>query len=184
MNLNPPVRWLVYFVVVVMGLSFLFAPSPQPVDWSEISFHTESSSEIYFHNMRSYYYRINEREKAPFILYRLKRGGSGEISFMIIENRAADEAYVFSEWGELFEDLEEPKVYFGKDSIPEHGFKNFNNEDHYRFAARCYRSLLLREQIEVRDHYNIVYQLFAEPRQQENALTLLEDYFKLVKKNS
>lgn len=176
-------RWLLYFVISVMGLSFLFAPTPQPVDWSEINFHTESSSEIYFHNMRSYYYRIDEREKAPFILYRLKRGGSGNLSFMIIENRNADEAYVYCEWGDIFNEMDNPQVFFGKDTIPEENFVQFNNEDHYRFAARCYRSLLLREQITIRDRYNVVNQLFADKKQQKNALILLEDYFKLVKKN-
>ena len=183
MSLTPPARWLIYFIVLVLGLSFLFAPSPKPVDWSEISFHTESSSEIYFHNVRSYYYRINEREKAPFILYRLKRGGGGPVSFMIIENRSADEAYIFSEWGESFRELDSPRVYFGSDSIAEQDFASYNNEDHFRFAARCYHSLLLHEQIEVRDRYNIVNQLFANKKQRKIALTVLEDYFKLVKKN-
>ena len=183
-NLNPPVRWLLYFITLVMGLSFWFAPTPQPVDWSKISFHTESSSEIYFHNMRSYYYRIDEREKPPFILYRLKRGGSGALNFMIIENRFGDEAYVFCKWGESIRDLKDPQVFFGNDSIPEKNLSQFNNEDHFRFAARCYRSLLLNEQIIIKDHYNAVNQLFPDKQHQKNALILLEDYFKLVKKNT
>lgn len=168
---------------MVLGLSFLFAPSPQPVDWSEISFHTESSSELYFHNVRSYYYRINEREKAPFILYRLKRGGSGKLSFIIVENRIGDEAYIYCEWDDMVSKLRDPRVFFGNDSLPEENFAQYNNEDHYRFAARCYRSLLLSEQITLTDRYNVVYQLFEDQKQRKNALILLEDYFKLVKKN-
>ena len=182
-NLNPPVRWLLMFVVAILGLSFLFAPGPRPVDWQEVNFTTLSSSELYFHNMRSYYYRIYDREKAPLILYRLKRVGSGLVSFMIVENRRADEAYIYGEWAESLTQNENLAIYFGSDTIPEKDIQNYNGEDHYRFAARCYRSLLKNEQILIKDGSKIVIQLFNEPKEKRNALTVLEDYFELVKTN-
>lgn len=181
-NLSPPVQWLIIFIVMVLGLSFLFAPRPQPVDWSEISFHTQSSAEIYFHNVRSYYYRINEREKAPFILYRLKRGGSGTLSFMIVENRQADEAYIFADIPEDIRQLERVTIAFDNDSSWESGLGKFTNEDHFRLAARTYGHLLRDEQIYLLNLKDTVDQLFADKQQRRNALTVLEDYFKLVKK--
>ena len=182
MNLNPPVRWLIYFVVVIMGLSFLFAPTPRKVHWGEISFHTESSAELYFHNMRSYYYHINEREKAPFTLYRFKKGGSGILNFVIVENRLADEAYIFSEWQDSLLPVGQARVYFGGDSIAEAGFAKFTNEDHFRFAARCYQELLKDGDIRLYYGDRMIPGFFEQPEYRKRALSVLEDYFKLVGK--
>lgn len=153
------------------------------MNWDEISFHTNSSSEIYFHNMRSYYYQINEREKAPFILYRLKRGGSGKLSFMIIENRLADEAYVYAEWNDAILGLNDPSIDFGVESLTESDLLEFRNEDHFRFAAKCYRNLLLAQPIVLMDEKDSLSPLFYSKADEKNALMVLEDYFQLVNKN-
>lgn len=189
-NLNPPVKWLLAFIAILLGFSFLFAPRPQPVDWSKVNFGTTSSSVLYFKNVRSYYYHIFEREKAPFVLYRLKRSSRDstkpELHFMIIENRSANEAYIYAEQSTALEKKDSVKLLlpagenYQEEAIP---LKHLNNEGHFKLAAKVYARLLNNEQIYLLSRKDTVRSLYADKRKRIDTETVLEDYFKLVNKN-
>lgn len=187
--LNPPVKWLLAFIVILLGLSFLFAPRPHPVDLEETSFATVSSSRLYFKNVRSYHYDIFTTEKPPFVLYRLKRRLRDSIrsplQFMIIENPQAEEAYIFMEMPTaLARDsslaLHLPATQGGQ---AEH-FPLFqiNNGQHQLLAAKVYRRLLADEQMHLLSGNDTVRKVFTFKNAKGNAASVLEDYFKLTNK--
>lgn len=178
------------FIVVVLGLSFLFAPEPQAVDWEEVNFSTTSSSVLYFKNVRSYYYYIDAREKAPFVLYRLKRGSHDTlqpaIRFMIIENTPAGEAYIFAEPNAALLQFDSVRLGLPAGNAYEREevlLNNLNNEGHFQLAARVYARLLKHEQIYLMSRKDTIRSLYSSKRKRLNAETVLEDYFNLVNKN-
>ncbi|MDZ7846427.1 MAG: hypothetical protein U5L96_06495 [Owenweeksia sp.] len=69
-------RWLLGFIAVLIGFAFLFPPKPYPVNLAEISYGYSSSSKLYFHNMRSYFYHINENERSPLGIVSIKEKAS------------------------------------------------------------------------------------------------------------
>ncbi len=182
-----PGRWLLIFLTVVLGLSFLFQPPPKPIDLQEISFATHSSSRIYFHNVRSYYYDIFPKEKPPFVIYRLKRrlreNGRPLLQFAIIQNLAAEEAYIFAE-AENDSVFEKAKVvFYQQNSVNDTvDLARMNNEKHFILAAKTYRALLRDEQMRwLRGSEQVGF--LESKKARRNALTILEDYFKLIGKN-
>lgn len=184
--LNPPVRWLIYFILIVITLSLVFAPEPRKVNYEEVNFATISSSRMYFKNVRSYYYDINPREKAPFILYRFKRRLDDSLAyhlpFMIIENPFAEEAYIYAEQEYAIAELKNPAVSVEAASQI-HNLKEINNEQHLQLAAQVYNSLLSDEQIWLLDGRDTIAELYEDKVARSNAEMVLEDYFKLTNKN-
>lgn len=182
-------KWLIAFIVILLGLSFLFAPEPRPVDLGSIGFETNSSSRMYFHNVRSYYYDIYEREKAPFILYRNKRRSrdtaKADLQFMIVENASAGEAYIFAEANPELERYDSLAVALSEtedEPFEKIYIRDINNEGHYRLAAKVYARLLVNEQIHLMSRNDTIRELYVDKREELAAETTLEDYFKLVNK--
>ncbi len=188
-KLNPPVKWFSYFLLFMVGFSLLLAPTPQPVNWEQISFSTTASSRLYFKNVRSYYYNIFSREKPPLVLYRYKRrlrdSSFAHLQFMIVENPHADEAYIFAEANFGPEQLTASRLVFS-DADTSHNstppLHLLNNEGHYQLAARVYNHLLDNEQIMLVNGNDTIMELWASGKLRDNALTVLEDYFTLVHK--
>jgi len=184
-NLNPPVKWLFYFIAGMLTLSFLFAPQPQPVDLEKVNFTTQAGSRLYFKNVRSYYYYINPREKAPFVLYRYKRrlqDSSGyHLPFLIIENPKGEEAYIFAEASEDMLKLEDPTIHF-EAGVKSFKLKEMNNQEHLILAARTYNALLKNEQIWLLNRSDTVSELYQNKVENANAEVVLQDYFKLINK--
>ena len=189
-DLTPPAKWLITFIALVLGLSFLFAPRSRPVDLSEITFTTTSSSELYFKNIRSYYYDIYDREKAPFVIYRLKRRNRDttelHLQFMIVSNPLANEAYIFAEPSPAIKQYDSLAVFISKDSdstVTAALLSRMINEDHYLFAGNVFEKLLNGGQTFLINEDDTLAELFTGNEERRNAETVLEDYFKLVNKN-
>lgn len=144
-DLSPPAKWFIAFIVLVLGLSFLFAPRPRPVDLSEINFATTSSSQLYFKNVRSYYYDISAREKAPFVIYRLKRRNRDTtdlyLQFMIVSIPLANEAYIYAEPSPSTKQYDSLAVFISNNSdstVTTTLVSQMINEDHYLFAGNVF----------------------------------------------
>lgn len=188
-NLNPAGKMLIAFIAIVLGLSFLFAPKPHPIDLSVIGFNTTSSSDLYFKNVRSFYYDISPREKAPFTLYRLKRRNFDtlhpDLQFMIIRNPLADQAYIFAEASPALKQYDSLSVLITdeSDSTRVAVLGEMNNEDHYLFAAAVFKKLLEGGKTYALNQSDTITEIFNTERERKNAETVLEDYFKLVNKN-
>lgn len=187
-SLNPAGRALIVFVVVILGLAFLFPPTPRPVDWEQATFATTASSQLYFKNVRSFYYRIDPDSKAPFILYRFKRypaEGSAAVHFMIMENRSVDEAYIFAEANEAMKQLSAPALYFpAVQQFPGDTLRleDLNREGHFALAARVLWHLKEERPVVLLDGRQPLHQLWKPAYDSRADEWVLKDFFKLVNK--
>jgi len=183
---SPPAKWLIVFIGLVLGLSFLFAPRPKTVDWNTVEYSTTSSSLLYFKNIRSYYYNIYPNEKAPFILYRFKRRdrdtNSHKLQFTIVHNPLQNEAYLYAElpsyskqYPSLSVKFPETKPFIWQD-------EQLKNDDYYQLGAQVFNHLIDGRAVYLCSANDTLAQLYASKKAKLNAETVLEDYFKLVNK--
>lgn len=182
-----PAQWLVYFVLGLLILSFLFAPEVKPVDYRDISFSTTADSRLYFNNIRSYYYHIDNRSKAPTAIYNLKRRSperdSTNLNFSIIHYPGAEEVFIFSALGKAYEQYENLKVSFIKYPNEAERLNGIDREGHFRIAAKSYSSILDNQAVFLLNGSDTICQLFADKASLLDAEITLEDYFKLTLKN-
>ncbi len=183
-----PGKAVILFVMMVLGLSFLFAPTPQPVDLSEVSFNMTSSARLYFRNVRSYYYQIKPDKASRFILYHLKAqetlSGKLHLDFTIVENPLQDEAYIFLELQGSGKQYENPHVLINTDQglTEKWPLNGLNNEEHLKTAAALWKALLLEQKVFLQMGNEGITPFLDQPRTRKNAEIILEDYFKLIGK--
>jgi len=183
------IAWFVFMVVI---LAFTM-PESRPIDLDEVSFHTTESSELYFKNVRSFFYEIWDDPKSGFVHYRIKsRNGDSlvpSINFMILNNWRFDEAYVMAEGNGALSTLEglTLSIVTPEDSST-FTFDRFTNYEHWMTAGRVYMALrddrsrfwlsgpqgnaLGREALKI----------YTESEERKSLRKTLGDYFKLVGK--
>lgn len=179
-------RWFLQFLALMLIIAFIFAPKKRPIDYTDISFESSANSRLYFHNVRSFFYRIDTRSKAPMLIHRLKRRiperDSLNLNFDIIRQSAADEAFIFSYLGNHFQNFDSLSLKFSAYADGE-SLSNLRNEDHFRIAAKTYSSFLKEEPIYLMQGSDTIQELFSDRAAFIDAEITLEDYFKLVQKN-
>lgn len=184
--ISPLWRWFFQFLVVMILLALAFAPQKHAVDYNDVSFVSSANSRLYFHNVRSFFYRIDIRSKAPMLIYQLKRRvperDSINLYFDIIRQSAGDEAFIFSQLGNHFKHLDSLSLQFSAFADREE-LSNLRNEDHFRIAAKTYTSFIKEEPIFLMRGSDTIQELFSEGAAFIDAEITLEDYFKLVQKN-
>ena len=184
-QLNPPVKWLLGFIFGVLVLAFAFAPRPQPVDISKISFNTTSDSRLYFQNIRSFYYNIDALSKKPMIIYKLKRRKAAEdsmsLQFSIIQHPLTDNAFAYAELGGNWKQYDSLYVEFT--SFKGELLGHLSSEAHYRIAAKVYSSLLEGKPVYLLSANDTLRQLYTNEQARINAEITLEDFFRLTNKN-
>lgn len=185
--LNPPVIWVWTFVIVLLSLALAFGPANKRLNLHEVRFKTTSSSILYFKNIRSFYYQIIEKRK-PLTLYRNKdyqeNDSSSELPFTIITNPLADEAYIYVET-ERFKQLAPLSVFIighDSDTLSYKDIGGFNNEGHFKLAVAVYEGLSNQSQILLSTKGNTAKVILNTDEDRKTAITVLEDYFKLVNK--
>ncbi len=184
--MNPPVKWLLVFVGVVLFLSFLFAPGKTPVNWSEIDFSTTSDARLYFHNVRSFYYHLDATSKKPMRIYSLRRrtpeDDSLSLQFNIVQHPNNDQAYIYASLGKAFKHIDSASVVFTK-GLAKEPFYRLKAENHYRIAAKVYQSLEQENPVYLVHRQDTLANLYDLKQSQINAEITLEDYFKLTHKH-
>jgi hypothetical protein len=179
-------KMVIYFVSALLALAFLFPPQSTPVNYDEVTFFATQSDQIYFKNVRSYYYRLKEDKAAGFLLYRHK--GFNHLNFeedplrlMIVQNWRIDEAYLFFETEEV--DIEHGIIIKLNNEEQFFTLKKLNNEGHFKVAAACYNALLKGATFQYQSElYTAPLSLFQTQRQKRALRATLEDYFRLVGK--
>ncbi|MCH8554239.1 MAG: hypothetical protein LAT76_03715 [Schleiferiaceae bacterium] len=179
-------KMVFYFVGALLALAFLFPPKATPVNYEVVSFFATQPDQIYFKNVRSYYYRLKEDKDAGFLLYRHK--GFNHLSFyedplrlMIVHNWRIDEAYVFFETEEV--DIDHGIIITLNNKEQYFTLKKLNNEGHFKVAAACYNALLQGATFQYQSEiFAAPVPLFQNQRQQRALRATLEDYFRLVGK--
>ena len=186
-KLNLKYLFIGWFVLMLLILVITF-PEDRPIRLDTASFTMPENEEIYFKNLRSYYYNMELREDANFKLYRIKTHASDTnlpgFSFVIVQNWLNDEAYVLLEPHSGWEKPDTLQLAITGEDTPSDTLRiaRWNNVEHYTFASHFYMAL--------RDADN---QFFLETRKGwipvfergDERLSLkktLKDYFKLVGK--
>ncbi len=185
-NLAPPVRWFILTMATLLALAFLFAPEIKPVDYQAVSFKSTADSRMYFNNIRSYYYHIDTRSKAPTTIYRLKRRSSerdsSNLNFAIVHYPGAEEVFIFASAGKAYEQYDSLRVIFDKYPDAEN-LLGINREGHFRIAAKVYTSILEEKAVYLAHGDDTLKRLFTNKASSLDAEITLEDYFKLTLKN-
>jgi len=170
-------KWFLYFLgaVFVLVVAFsVFGPEGKQINLKEIEFRTTNSSELYFKNIRSYFYDKEEREDARFKLYRIK-SRKEKLNFLLVSNWLMDESYIMAE-----SNYSQFKIVWSfegaTDTITLNGQ---SNRAHYIFAAEVFEQLDRKAELWLLNSATKV--PFTE-EEKSSLRTTLKDYFKLAGK--
>ncbi|MEM1137815.1 MAG: hypothetical protein AAGI07_18405, partial [Bacteroidota bacterium] len=110
---------------------------------------TTDSSELFFKNMRQYYYDLENKGEAGLHLFRLKDRVLAQehpiINLSIIFNWRNDEAYLYMEPNNFFSDTTEFTIIWKDVANQKEGAYHFlkgNRDTYFTFAAQVYNSIL------------------------------------------
>lgn len=184
--------FIAWFGLMVVVLAFTM-PESRPIDLEEVSFQTTESSELYFKNVRSYFYEIWDDPKSGFVHYRIKSRNKDSlkptINFLLLNNWRFDEAYIMAEGNDALSTLEGLTLSIAtSEDSSSYTFDNFTNYEHWMLSGRIYMALRDdrsrfwlsgpksnasgREALEV----------FTEGEDRKSLKKTLRDYFKLTGK--
>ena len=178
-------KWFFYWSLGMVLLSILFSiflPNKK-IDLTEVDFTTTQSSELYFKNMRSYFYDKDENEEANFKLYRIdsrvKDSSKNKLNFVLLSNWLQSECYIMAESGILDLSKETLQVLFkNADTSGRLSLAEQDSYANYIFAAQLYTHLDQGSEISLeldKTHH------FSES-EKKSLKKSLSDYFKLVGK--
>ncbi|MFT6166758.1 MAG: hypothetical protein ACJASF_001451 [Vicingaceae bacterium] len=166
-------------VVIFVTLFALFGPQGKKISLKEIEFNTTNSSELYFKNIRSYFYDKEEDPNARFILYKInnreKDSNKLKLQFLLVHNWLLNECYLIAEPYKTDFQIE----WQYEDKLGSINLKGENNRAHFIFAAELF------EQLDRKADMWILYNATKIPFSEEEKASLrttLKDYFKLVGK--
>lgn len=173
-KVSPPIRWMVYLFSAMLSLSLIFAPEAKPADYYHTEFIYQSSSKLYFHNVRSYYYYREEEEKAGFFKYELKKQRMMDsllpFGLFLLDNWRSDEVYV------LF-DLDSTITHIKVDTIT-YNTASLNRDKMHQMAASVYLALNNDQPIMVKTEGELFTEVLTDRKQKKVLETILFDYFR------
>jgi len=152
----------------------------------ENRFHTTPPSLLYFKNMRSTIYTMEEQPKSRIELYRHKQFGlAGErpaVYPIIANNWLQDEAYLFLERGNSSEPLQDP-LTFAADTTASSSFLRLQGaqpSQQYDLALGLYKGLQSEKQWYIKQRNGQFVPLYHEGNERMAFLVTLRDYLKLT----
>lgn len=183
---NKKLKWFfLAWLIAMVVFAWASFPEHKPLKKSkEIAFRVLENEELYFKNVRSFYYDKEVREDAQFDLYRIRTRRKDStvptVNFVIVNNWRMDEAYVLAE--QNFDAGDE--LLIRHRSAPDEPYDTLalnlsNNAEHYAFARAVYSALAEEEQLEVMKGRRF-YPLYQDGKELGSILKTLKDYFKLV----
>ncbi|NEQ48698.1 MAG: hypothetical protein F6K11_01005 [Leptolyngbya sp. SIO3F4] len=179
-----PRLFLFWFVGMVIVLA-LTLPEKPPFSVEPVSFHVPEDAELYFRNVRSFYYEREEREDAGFLQYRIKsRPEHALLHVSLLFNGLQDEAYIMPETPQQ-ESL--PLPFTLRARMPETETWDtlvctaWDAQQAYLLAGWLYTKLEAEARIECKQA-GAWSSLFQDGTDQSSLHKTLEDYFRLVGK--
>ncbi|NEN22074.1 hypothetical protein G3O08_00970 [Cryomorpha ignava] len=172
--------WLAFMILVV----FLTQPDSRPSKFDEVSFQTTESAELYFRNVRSFYYNFREEGGGAFDAYRFSALYEDTLSFgvrFVIYNSwrqnmafvrvdtnytkfAATDYLVSASANGDIDSIRPPDQY---------------NESHYDFAKNVFLAARAKNRIGIPQKTDT---LWVSESDMANIRQTLRDYFKLIGK--
>ncbi len=171
--------WLLLMLLIVL----LTLPDERPDPLDHIGFDTTRSSEMYFHNLRSYHYRQSEEAGDIFEVYRLKSLHDNEevalLPLAIYKNWRSHEAFIRLDTAQKYPSWH-AVVAENADSAFVIDRPDWSNESQFHFARALHRSMEGDARMALLPEPGDTLWLSQDER---SALrVVLRDYFKLVNK--
>jgi hypothetical protein len=172
--------------LTMLILLIIFFPEDRPIRLDKVNFHVAEPEELFFKNVRSYYYDFEKREDANFHLYRIKTRNKDTtkpgITFFIANNWLNDEAYIMVEPNSAVDTTKSLEVRYAVsgsdwDTISLNTPNSYNN---YLFAGKIYLAMTEDARFEILNGGE-TREIFG-PENRPSVKKTLKDYFKLVGK--
>ena len=156
----------------------VFSPTERPDRLAELSYATTSDSELYFRNVRSYYYTTTDTASGTLQTHRLKKlnGVKGILHPYVVVNSSSNEAFIRFDGFETFTGSALTLTDQSGDTTLV--LAEPNNDEQLLLAALIFRlkeselSVILNDSLEI----------WTSPGEMQQVRTVLYDYFKLVNK--
>ena len=175
-------RGLLLFIGAILLLAFLFPYQPKAKNLNELTFDTQSNSELFFTNTRAFYYDLEDMSEAGFKVYHfgnlLAADTVAYINFYIVHNWRQSEAYIMIEPSALLAAKDSFSIQT-KDTAIGISLSQMNNANHYRVGAIIFQSLLDKSPVFLN---NTNQNIFGTANNEQQNFKVLKDYFKLIGK--
>jgi hypothetical protein len=170
--------WLLGVIALVVLFSF-FGPKTKSIDLKRVDFNTTSSSALYFKNLRSFYYHIEEDSSSRYHIYKLKRLEelNNGISLSIIHNWLLSESYIIFDWDTVAFKSGLKLFYKEDEFVEEISLDDLDSYSQYVFAAKLYEFITSDGELYFQGNKEKI-----NPSLKKALKTSLKDYFKLVGK--
>lgn len=170
-------------IAALILVSVLFYDEASMLKQEKLGFHVLESDELFFKNLRQYYYDREYRADAKVDLFRFSkrqnRGQAPALNFTIVSNWLHDQAYILPEPIGVVDSLNYRVAVVNDDSTT-FALGLTNHTENLNFAFQIYQAVLLEDSrvyLETRKGMEPV----LEDRSKKMAVKqVLKDYFKLT----
>lgn len=167
-------------------LLVIFFPKDRPIRLDEISFHMPENEELFFKNLRAFYYDYEYKDDANFKIYRIKTREKDttlkHVNFTIVQNWLQDEAYIYPEISGLPNDSAWLLCVHPNNKIDTFPLFEVNAWQHFQTASLVYMALREGANFKLKNKQGQTFALWENPNQMQSIKKTLKDYFKLVGK--
>ncbi|HKK38689.1 MAG TPA: hypothetical protein VJ949_04690 [Cryomorphaceae bacterium] len=171
--------WAIFMIVLIL----FTLPNERPEQIDTIGFSTTESAELYFKNVRSFYYRNNTEAEGILDVYRLESifvDSLPSLPFAMYNNWRTNETFIrldtaFINTREVVAVIAD-SAGLKTDTIR---FPEMSNESQYLFARDIYRALEEREKLGLATESEVIWLQESTNRSVKRTLT---DYFRLLGK--
>jgi hypothetical protein len=170
-------------MLTLVALMIVFYDESAMLKKEKLGFHVLESDELFFKNLRQYYYEREWVEAASFELFRfekrIKAKSEPVLNFTIVCNWLQDQAYILPEVEGVIDSLNYSYCIVTTDSLV-YDMGSTNNEDNLELAFNTYQALLddesrffLKSGLEWK-------QILTTVAQRNTVKQVLKDFFKLT----
>lgn len=174
-------------IVVFILLSGCTNTQQQPSDTTEAAFRTTSPSLLYFKNMRSIYYNMEEQEGSRIERYQLKQFAKDTkrpiIYPVIANNWLNDEAYLMLKTNGFIHGFAQPLQIKIIEQDTLLTLASSTNKGQYLMATGIYEALKAGYTLEVTGEDRTTYPLFDDKLDKSHYMMTLRDYLRLIEAN-
>lgn len=173
-------------LVALIALAIATAPDYATVKMDKLNGHTLESDELYFKNIRRFYYEVEHKKEASMDVLRHKSRWKGVLEVhqgpfvSIVLNPKFDEAHALFEWndgpldGQLVLEMQDPKDTTRLEL-------HFPDTDSQRaIAAQLYEALHRSEFGWLAHYQGQTVKVWTTNEERQTLKTVLKDYFRLV----
>jgi len=179
---NKLIFWFLGWLIIMILLVVITQPESRPSKFDTINFDTTESAELYFKNVRSFFYSTEEEGEGTFNAYRLKAMYSDTeefgIRFVIYNNWRQNMAFIRIDTNHTdFNNIEYLVSASANGETDTIFTPDLFNASQYRFAQSIFFAARNKKRIGIPQGNDT---LWVSESQMVNLRKNLRDYFKLV----